>query len=145
MIKLKKAFTLIELMVVMLIIGIGLMSVTPKFAAQSVGQDRRLEFFNNLMKDELARAQELGEPVTFTGFKGSANISTYDKESKTIPDTKEVNSVKVNRYETFGNEYSIKVYPDGICDYFEISLNDGNIIESIPLLMITRYKNDNEM
>lgn len=138
----KKAFTLMELMVVMLIIGIGLMSLTPQITSKSVGVDPRLEYLDKLIKDEWARSIELGQPIAITGFKGSANFLNHDKESKTLPDTKEVSEITINKYQVRGNEYAIRVYPDGFCDYFEMTLDDGKIIESIPLLMTTRYKNE---
>ncbi len=139
----KKAFTLMEIMVVMLIVGIGLMGLTPKFTSKSVGIDSRLDYLDKLIKAEWTRSIELGQPIVITGFKGSANLLNHDKETKTIPDIKEVVDVIINRYQTRGNEYAIRVYPDGLCDYFELTLNDGKIIESIPLLMKTRYKDDN--
>lgn len=140
----KHGFTLLELMIVMLIIGIGLMAFTPKITSQSVGIDEKLDFFDKLIKNQHERSIELGRPVTFTGFKGSANILTYDGEKEEIPDTSSVQEVKVNRYETKGEEYVIRVYPDGICDHFEIKTKEGVIIESIPLLMKTQYKTDEE-
>lgn len=139
----KKAFTLMEIMVVMLIVGIGLMGLTPKFTSKSVGIDSRLDYLDKLIKAEWTRSIELGQPIVITGFKGSAYLLNHDKETKTIPDIKEVVDVIINRYQTRGNEYAIRVYPDGLCDYFELTLNDGKIIESIPLLMKTRYKDDN--
>lgn len=138
--KYKRAFTLIELMIVMLIIGIGLMGVTPKFAAKSVGLDPLLEHFNDLLKTELERSRELQRPVEITGSKGTSNLLNSDMKSENIPGGSEVKNVKINRYETQGNQYKIRVYPDGICDYFEITFSDGRIVESIPLLMTTRFK-----
>lgn len=138
--KYKRAFTLIELMIVMLIIGIGLMGVTPKFAAKSVGLDPLLEHFNDLLKTELERSRELQRPVEITGSKGTANLLNSDMKSENIPGGSEVKNVKINRYETQGNQYKIRIYPDGICDYFEITFSDGRIVESIPLLMTTRFK-----
>lgn len=136
----KNAFTLMEIMIVMFIIGIGLMSLTPKFTAKSVGIDPQLDYLDKLIKAEWERSIELGQPIVITGFKGSANLLTHDKETKTIPDIKEVVNTVINRYQTQGNEYAIRIYPDGMCDYFELTLNDGRVIESIPLLMTTQYK-----
>lgn len=135
-----KAFTLMELMVVMLIIGIGLMGITPQLTTQSVGVDPRLEYMDKLIKDEYLRSIELGQPIAITGFKGSPNLLNHDKESKTIPSTKSVEEATINKYQVQGNEYAIRVYPDGFCDYFELTLDDGKVIESVPLLMTTRYK-----
>lgn len=142
--KYKRAFTLIELMIVMLIIGIGLMGITPRFAAKSVGLDPILEHFNELLKSELERSRELQRPVEITGTRGTANLLNSDMKSENIPNIDEVKTVKINRYETEGNQYKIRVYPDGICDYFEITFSDGRIIESIPLLMTTRFKTNVE-
>jgi len=139
MIRKNRAFTLIELMVVMLIIGIGLMSVTPSIVDRSVSTDNRLDFFNTLIDDHLVRAIELGRPVLFIGFKGSANIQTHDGKSLTIPNTKSIQEAKVNGYETRGLEYAIRIYPDGVVDYFELQDSEEFIIESLPLLMSTRY------
>ena len=50
--KYKKAFTLMEIMIVMLIIGIGLMSLTPKFTSKSVGIDPQLDYLDKLIKAE---------------------------------------------------------------------------------------------
>lgn len=140
----KKAFTLLELMVVMLILGVGLMTVTPKLAERSVGVDTRLDFFNKLIAEHLVRSREMGRPVAFTGFKGSANIITYDGKHKEIPNTASVQGSKVNGYETKGEEYAVRVYPDGICDHFELTFKDKAVIESIPLMMVTRYKQEEE-
>lgn len=128
----------------MLIIGIGLMTVTPKLAQKSIGGDERLLFLDKLLKTHFERALELGRPVSFTGFKGSANIITHDGKHEEIPNTSSVQKVRVNEYETKGAEYAVRVYPDGLCDYFEISTKDGTTIEVIPLLMRTRYKNAND-
>lgn len=140
----KHAFTLMELMIVMLIIGIGLMGLTPRITSKSVGMDPRLEYLNKLIKEEWERAVELGQPITITGFKGSANLLNHDKQSKTIPDIKEVSEAVINKYITRGNEYAIRIYPDGLCDYFELTLDNGQVIESIPLLMTTRYKENRQ-
>lgn len=142
--KYKKAFTLMEIMVVMLIIGIGLMGLIPKFTSKSVGIDPQLDYMDKLIKAEWERSIELGQPIALTGFKGSANLLNHDKETKTIPEIKEVKDAVINSYQVQGNEYAIRVYPDGICDYFELTLDDGRIIESVPLLMTTRYKKTEE-
>ena len=82
--KYKKAFTLMEIMIVMLIIGIGLMGLTPKFTSKSVGIDPQLDYMDKLIKAEWERSIELGQPIVITGFKGSANLLNHDKETKTI-------------------------------------------------------------
>lgn len=125
-----------------MVIGLGFMTLTPKLTEKSVGRDERLDFFDKLISDHLVRARELGRPVSFTGFKGSANIITYDGKHKEIPDTVSVQEAKVNGYETKGEEYAVRVYPDGLCDHFELKFKNKASVESIPLLMATRYKTD---
>ncbi len=136
----KKGFTIVELMVVMLIIGLGLMSFTPKLLTPtSLAEDDRLMFFDKLIEEHYERAIELGRPTYFTGFKGSANIQTYDGKAVTIPNVKSIQEAKVNGYLTRGLEYGVRVYPDGFVDHFEIIDTEDIIIESVPLLMITKY------
>lgn len=121
-----------------------MMTVTPKIAQKSVGTDEKLEFFDKLIKSHLERARELGRPVAFTGFKGSANILTSDGKREEIPGVSSIQEAKVNGYITSGEEYSVRIYPDGLCDYFEITTKAKESIESIPLLLRTRYKYDDE-
>lgn len=136
----EKAFTVLEVIVVMFIIGLGLMSVVPKMTESTVLGDVRLDFFNKLIAEHLDRSRELGYPISFVGFKGSPNILTYDGKRKVIPNTDFVQEVRINGYNPVGEEYAVRVYPDGICDYFEITFKDKSVIEAIPITMITRYK-----
>ena len=136
----KKAFTLLELMVVMLIIGIGLMSATPKFAAKAVGEDPTLSFFNNLLKEAHARSLELNQPVNLRGLRNSREFTNHDGKKKTVDGIESMHEVHINEDLVTKQEFYITVYPDKICDYFSIKLNDDRVVESLPLLMITRYK-----
>ncbi len=134
-----KAFTLLELMVVLMILGVGLMTLTPRIANEAIGVDERLLFFDELLKEHHTRAVELGMPVTFTGFKGSGNILTHDGERVTIPDVDSVQVAIVNGQETSSEEYLIRIYPDGLVDYFMLVFKDDDVVESVPILFQTRY------
>ena len=49
-----------EIMIVMLIIGIGLMSLTPKFTSKSVGIDPQLDYIDKLIKAEWELSSSVG-------------------------------------------------------------------------------------
>ncbi len=134
-----KAFTLLELMIVLLILGIGLMTFTPQIVDEVIGIDSKIAFFDELIETHHERSIELGMPVSFTGFKGSANILTHDGERVTIPDVDSVQKAIVNGYETMGEEYSVRVYPDGLVDYFMVIFKNEQAIESVPIMNKTRY------
>jgi len=46
-----KAFTLIELLIVLLIIGIGFMSITPKLFENVVEPNKKVAFYNDILSE----------------------------------------------------------------------------------------------
>ncbi len=138
--KYNDAFTLIETLIVLLLIGIGFMAVTSRFSPR-VFESRRKNlviFFNDILEKSYNVSKKLGRPVFITGFEGSPNIILPDGRRVKIPGDRVVSSVIVNDVENEGVEYRIYVYPDRISDYFKITFSDGSIIESIPLLLKAR-------
>lgn len=131
----RKAFTLIELMMVMFIIGISVFSVSLIAGERAYKGDELVSFFEELFKEHLDVALEYGVPIEIIGFKGSANIVKHDGTRIAIPGVKSVQAVKINDENSHSIEYYVKIYPDGICDHFIIETDSGNIIESYPLLM----------
>lgn len=131
-------FTLIEILIVMVIIGIGFMTFTPKFAERTVGEDPQIKFFRDVLEEHYNEAKRRGEPIALTGFKGSANILKLDGTRVQIPGGKSVASAYVNDENQPGLEYKITVYPDRLCDYFKIEFTGGGIIESMPILLTVR-------
>lgn len=136
----KKAFTLLELMVVLLIIGVVLMGATPKIASRTVGEDPTLSFFDKLLKEAYDKSLELSQPVNIRGLRNSKDFTTIDGEKRQVEGIQSMHEVHINKELVTKQEFYITVYPDKICDYFTIKLDDDRVIESIPLLMTTRYK-----
>ena len=130
------AFTLLELMVVIVVMGVGFIFAAPRLAHKASVGDEQTAFFNELIKEHYNEAIRIGSPVKFIGFKGSTGILKYDGVRVSIPGIKSVNSVILNGKRVNGIEYHVAVYPNGMCDYF--FLEAQNIyIESKPLLMRT--------
>ena len=138
---LRRAFTLVEILLVLAIISIGLVSLTPIIGERTARGDPQIAFFRELLEEHLVIAQEYGVPIHILGFKGSANIMKYDGSRVSIPGVRSVQSVWINDQNTPGLEYEITVYPDGICDHFVIETDGGILFESYPILMtVTRSR-----
>lgn len=131
----KKAFTLPELLVVLVIIGLTLTFITPMVGTRIAKGDEVISFFEVLMQEHLVFAKEEGVAVNIVGFKGSDNILTYDGLRKNIPQIKSIQSAMINGESAEGLEYHINIYPDGLCDHFILETDKGWKIESIPLSM----------
>ncbi|MDR2883558.1 MAG: type II secretion system GspH family protein [Deferribacteraceae bacterium] len=139
----RKAFTLIEILIVLAIMSVGIVSVTPILGERTAEGDPQVAFFTELLAEHLLIAQEYGIPISVTGFKGSANIMKYDGTRVAIPDIKSVQSVAVNGEDTGGAEYQITVYPDGLCDHFIIETDSDITFESYPILMtVTKIRDE---
>jgi prepilin-type N-terminal cleavage/methylation domain-containing protein len=139
-----KSFTLIELLIVLLIIGIGFMSITPKLFEGVVEPNKKVSFFNDLLEKYAKKSYKEGFPITLEISKNVSKITVKGDNKEKKNDKKEeieipfdtlINSIEVNGERTFSNNYSINIYPDKICDYFIINFNDDTSIESIPLLL----------
>ena len=131
----KKAFTLLELLIVLLLIGIGLMSVTPRMLENIVEPNRTVKFFNDLLNDMYEEAMKQKQPVFITGFKGSSSFLLPDGSYREIPENNINVKAEINEIKQLGNRFYIYIYPQGLCDYFIIELSNGKYVESIPLIM----------
>lgn len=134
----KKAFTLIEILVIMAILGVAVIMVVPAMGERAVQGDEQEAFFKDLLTEHYNIAQKEGVPIKIVGFKGSANMEKYDGTRISIPKAKSVQSARINGEATPGLEYHITIYPDGICDHFMLDLDDKLRIESLPLLMVVK-------
>ena len=131
----KKAFTLLELLIVLLLIGIGLMSITPRMLENIVEPNRTVKFFNDLLGDMYEEAKKQKQPVFITGFKGSSKFLLPDGSYREIPENNVNMKTEINEIRQLDNRFHIYIYPQGVCDYFVIELSNGKHIESIPLIM----------
>jgi prepilin-type N-terminal cleavage/methylation domain-containing protein len=129
------AFTLIELIIALAILGIVMSFAAPKLGERAAKGDVQNAFFNELLAEHLQYAKEEGVPIAIIGFKGSANMEKYNGEHVSIPNIKSILSARINGENTIGLEYHITVYPDGICDYFELETDRKVLITSKPLLL----------
>jgi prepilin-type N-terminal cleavage/methylation domain-containing protein len=129
------AFTLIELLIVLAILGIVMTFAAPKLGERTAKGDAQNAFFKELLAEHLQYAREEGVPIAIIGFKGTANMEKYNGEHVSIPNVKSVQSARINGENTIGLEYHINVYPDGICDYFELETDKKVIFASKPLLL----------
>jgi prepilin-type N-terminal cleavage/methylation domain-containing protein len=130
-----RAFTLIELLVVLAILGMLMSFAAPKLGERAVRGDAQAAFFKELLAEHLKYAKDEGVPITIIGFKGTGNIEKYNGEHVAIPDVKSIQTARINGENTIGIEYHINVYPDGICDYFELETDRKLLIVSKPLLL----------
>jgi prepilin-type N-terminal cleavage/methylation domain-containing protein len=137
------AFTLIELLIVLAILGIAMSFAAPKLGERAAKGDIQSAFFKELLEEHLQYAREEGVPITIIGFKGTANMEKYSGERVSIPNVKSILSARINEENTIGLEYHINVYPDGICDYFELETDRKVLITSKPLLM-TVFRRETE-
>lgn len=130
---LKKGFTLAEILIVLVIMGLGFMTIAPKLAERTILSDSSVVFFNKIIKNNLKTASDLGKQVFITGQKGSPEVTLYDGKTADIP-AGSVSSALVNEEPTDGSSYRIYFYPDGVFDQFELKISDGSTIEGIPAL-----------
>ncbi|MCD8492477.1 MAG: prepilin-type N-terminal cleavage/methylation domain-containing protein [Geovibrio sp.] len=135
-----RGFTLVELIIVLLIIGIGFMTVAPVMIEKATGEPEETAFLNDLLRKTADEAAELGRALPIRGVKGSNSLFLHGGETVKIPGISGVLSARINDEEQSGLDYVIMVYPKGICDHFLLRVSDTEIIESIPLLMQTRLK-----
>jgi prepilin-type N-terminal cleavage/methylation domain-containing protein len=126
-------FTLVELLVVMVIMGLGFISLSPSLAEKTVKGGGDESFFNELIQSQLKAAKDLNRQVFIKGTVGTADLLLSDGTTATIPVGK-VDSVKINDKNINGVEYYIYFYPDGIFDDFEMEISDGKVVQSYPML-----------
>ena len=134
-----RGFTLIEIIIVLVIIGIGFMTVAPVIVEKATGVPEDIAFFDDLLRNTAKEAEDLGRAIALRGVKGSSTVFLNDGTTVRIPGSG-VLSAKINEKDQAGLEYIFFVYPSGISDYFEIHFSNGRVLESIPLLLQVREK-----
>ncbi len=137
-----KGFSLIEILVLLVIIGIVTVGITPRVIERKLGVNPVIKFYTEIVDEHLQLASDLGRPVFFKGFLGSGNILKMDGKRVTLPGSITVQDAFVGGVDEPGLEYNVFVYPSGMVDYFELRLSDGTVVESIPLLTTVRFQSD---
>lgn len=139
-----KGFSLIEVLVLLVIIGIVTVGITPRVIERKLGSNPVIEFYSDIVDEHRQLAQELGRPVFFKGFLGSGNILKMDGKRVTLPKSITVQDAFVGGVDEPGLEYNIFVYPSGMVDYFELRLSDDTVVESVPLLSTIQFQQEGE-
>ena len=129
----KQGFTLVEILIVIIIMGLGLMTVAPKIAENTILSNKTEKLFEDIIRDHLKLAKDLNTQVYITGYKGSSRLLLHDGTTVNIPEGN-VSEALVNDEETDGFEYRIYFYTDGIFDHFKLTFSDEKVLESIPAL-----------
>lgn len=129
----KQGFTLVEILIVITIMGLGLMTVAPKLAQNTILSNSTEAFFEEIIKNHLELAKELNNQVFITGYKGSSSLLLQNGERVNIPEGEVVNA-EINQEESSGLEYRIYFYTDGIFDHFKLTFTSKNTLEGFPAL-----------
>ena len=134
----QNAFTLLELIVVITILGVGILILLPVISSNISDSNKIEVFFTEKIKESYKIAKETGRPVYITGVIGSSNLTLVTGKTVKLPDNSNILNIKINDKQVTGLKYSIGIYPQGICDYFELTTDKGKTIASIPLLLEAR-------
>lgn len=129
----RQGFTLVELLIVLIIAGLGFMTVAPRFAENTIMADRSETFFEKIIDSHLKEAQELNTQVFITLYRGSSNVVLSDGERESIP-AGLLKEAYINDESPSGTEIQIYFYPDGIFDQFVLTFSDGTELEAYPAL-----------
>ena len=135
--KRRSAFTFVELLVVLTLLGIAILFIIPSASRKIINSNNLEKFFNEKLREAYTEAKDTGQPVYIRGIIGSPNITLYDNKTVGLPQSINILRVKVNDEKVNGLKYQIGIYPAGICDYFELETDKGYKIMSIPLLLKT--------
>ncbi len=135
-----KAFTFIEILIILAILGFSSLILIPVMTSNVKGKNKLEDFFNENIKESYVLAKKNGKPVYISGFKGSPNLILPNGKSVKLPDGISILRIKIDDKDITGLKYYIGIYPQGICDYFELVMDNGRIIESVPLLMKVKLK-----
>lgn len=111
------------------------MGVIPNLIQTAVSPNPVEMFINEQIKVAHQVAIEENRSVVITGFTGSSNIINGKDERVSYPNDAVVLQAEINGERNVGIEYFIRVYPQGICDDFQIEFEGGLRAESLPILM----------
>ncbi|GMT47915.1 hypothetical protein MNBD_NITROSPIRAE03-320 [hydrothermal vent metagenome] len=130
----RNGFTFVEILVVMLIISIGLFVLVPRLAPRILEPTSPLEKkVNSVITKALEKAGESGRAEEITFILGSGSFRMEDEEFK-LPEGLTVTDALVNDKRADALAVTVKAYPAGIIDYFELTLSDNSKLVSQPLL-----------
>lgn len=123
-------FTLIELVVVMFIIGLGLFALLPKLdftSSENLGDAGRL---SALVSEAMTAAAESGATQSLIFDLSSALVKWTDRE---VTLSNPVGRILVNGKQMPGIRHSLRVFSDGHMDWIMIYLSTGEKLTGDPL------------
>jgi len=130
----RQGFTFIEILVVMVILSVGLFVLMPRLAPRILEPVPPLEKkVGSVIAKALEQAEKSGRTVEITFIMGSGSFRMGDEEFR-LPDGLTVMDALVNDKRADELAVTVKAYPAGIIDYFELTLSDNSKLVSLPLL-----------
>ncbi len=130
----RQGFTFIEILVVMVILSVGLFVLMPRLAPRILEPVPPVEKeVDSVIAKALQRARESGRAVEITFIMGSGSFRMEDEEYR-LPGGLTVMDALVNDDRTDDLAVTVRAYPAGIIDYFELRLSDNSRLVSRPLL-----------
>lgn len=127
------AFTLLELIIVLFIVGLGWFSFLPKMdIASKKGGDTSIESMNAFLQTIKEQAEKSYMTQSAALSLGSATLTWGDKEKKF---SSPILSCKLidQPFRLASITYLLKFYPDGHSDRVMIALEDGGLFVLDPL------------
>lgn len=136
----KQGFTLIELIIVIFILSICIFTLMPSFRVDFLDTNPPQEkVLNKILNDALITAKKLSSIIEITFVIGSGNIHLNDKVYE-LPDGIQITRASLNERPVNGLSFTLKVYPEGLCDYIELKLSDNTTLVSLPLFNSARLE-----
>ncbi|NOX19775.1 MAG: prepilin-type N-terminal cleavage/methylation domain-containing protein [Nitrospirae bacterium] len=129
-----KGFTFIEMMVVLAIMSVAMFVLVPRVINGILERGTiPLSEMNKLLDKAKHEAASKKETLKLKFVLGSNNYY-YGEKQYSLPEGAELLEARVNEKRPEGLEFSVRIYPDGICDYFRLKLSNDKRIVSRPLL-----------
>jgi len=130
----RQGFTFIEILVVMVILSVGLFVLMPRLAPRILEPVPPLEKeVGSVIAKALEQAGKSGRAVEITFIMGSGSFRLEDEEFR-FPDGLTLMDALVNDERADDLTVTVKAYPAGIIDYFELTLSDESKLVSRPLI-----------
>jgi type II secretory pathway pseudopilin PulG len=131
--------TLVEVMVVMVIIGLGWFYLVPNLDLGRQKEDKTLEEVNLFLGRVQTRAsqKDLFQDVY---LKQGASVLTWEEQRAELPAP--AISARLNGEAENPNGLKIKVYPSRVLDHVRLVLSNGQVLTSVPLMGEFRIANE---
>ncbi|MDZ7762791.1 MAG: hypothetical protein U5L00_21390 [Desulfovermiculus sp.] len=129
--------TLIELLLVLGIIGLGWFTLLPKLDGVPMGPEARLDKVNTLLFQAGQEALQSHARQRITLTLGSTEVRWKEQEAR-LPAP--ISRVHINGRQAAGTRPGFAVYPTGHMDELNLRLQDGELLQSRPLARELRFR-----